>query len=142
LANWRKQRASIWKPCVIMSASAWCLNLPGPLAAIGAMVPSIHGGCHLSGGRGELGFGIEDIIALLTLAEPGRGSCADVQTLTKVHLDDVRAKIADLQRLERILAKTVDQCSGTEAPICPVLDMLGDGTPLPLVSTTTSRPKS
>lgn len=77
----------------------------------------------------ELGFGIEDIKALLTLAEPGRGSCADVQTLTKVHLDDVRAKIADLQRLERILAKTVDQCSGTEAPICPVLDMLRDSIP-------------
>lgn len=74
----------------------------------------------------ELGFGIEDIKALLTLAEPGHGSCTDVRTLTMTHLDDVRAKISDLQKLERILAKTVDQCSGVETPICPVLDMLSD----------------
>jgi MerR family transcriptional regulator, mercuric resistance operon regulatory protein len=33
----------------------------------------------------------------------------------------------DLRRLESILAETVDQCSGTETPACPVLDMLNDG---------------
>lgn len=43
----------------------------------------------------ELGFGIEDIKALLALAEPGHTSCADVKTLTMTHLDDVRAKILD-----------------------------------------------
>jgi MerR family mercuric resistance operon transcriptional regulator len=45
------------------------------------------------------------------------------------HLDDVRAKISDLQRLERILAKTVEQRSAAETPICPVLDMLRDTVP-------------
>ncbi|QCI63992.1 MerR family transcriptional regulator [Phreatobacter stygius] len=75
----------------------------------------------------ELGFGIEDIRALLALAEPGHRSCADVKALTMTHLDDVRTKISDLRRLEVILTKTVDQCSGGETPTCPVLDMLSDG---------------
>jgi len=77
----------------------------------------------------ELGFGIGEIKALLALAEPGHISCADVKTLTLTHLDDVRAKISDLRRLESILTRTVDRCSGAEAPICPVLDMLSGGAP-------------
>ena len=72
----------------------------------------------------ELGFNIEEIKMLLTLAEPGQASCAEVRALTMVHLEDVRAKIADLRRLESILADTVDQCSGNVTPACPVLEML------------------
>ena len=75
----------------------------------------------------ELGFGIEEIKTLLALAKPGHTSYADVRSLTIAHLDDVRAKISDLRRLERILASTVDQCSGDKTPACPVLDMLNDG---------------
>lgn len=72
----------------------------------------------------ELGFGIEQIRALLALAEPSRASCAEVREIARTHLDDVRAKLADLARLESILAETVSRCSGDPAPSCPVLDML------------------
>lgn len=72
----------------------------------------------------ELGFGIKDIKALLALVRPSEASCTTVKTLTSAHLDDVRAKISDLRRLESILARTVDQCSGGVSPTCPVLDML------------------
>ena len=73
----------------------------------------------------ELGFGIEEIRALLALAEPQRRSCDEVRHLAAAHLDDVRAKIADLVRLETILAVTVRQCDGqTATPSCPVLDLL------------------
>ncbi len=75
----------------------------------------------------ELGFSIDEVKALLGLAEPGHTSCADVKALTMSHLSEVRAKIADLRRLEGILTKTVDQCSGTKTPPCPVLDMLSGG---------------
>ncbi len=75
----------------------------------------------------ELGFGVEEVRALLGLAEPGQTSCAEVRALTLVHLDDVRTRIADLRRLESILAETVDLCSETNTPACPVLDMLNDG---------------
>lgn len=75
----------------------------------------------------ELGFGIHEIRALLALAEPQRRSCNEVQTIASGHLHDVRAKIADLVRLEALLAATVDRCdSRGEAPACPVLDLLED----------------
>ncbi len=72
----------------------------------------------------ELGFSIVQIRALLALAEPRRASCAEVREIARAHLDEVRAKLADLVRLERILAETVARCSGDLAPSCPVLDML------------------
>ena len=75
----------------------------------------------------ELGFGIDDIRALLDLADAARGSCAEVQMIAQAHLDEVRSKLADLAKLERILAATVARCSGDPAPPCPVLDMLDAG---------------
>lgn len=73
----------------------------------------------------ELGFGIEQIRTLLAIAEPNRSSCAEVRELAQTHLDEVRAKLADLAKLERILSATVSRCSGDPAPTCcPVLDLL------------------
>jgi MerR family mercuric resistance operon transcriptional regulator len=78
----------------------------------------------------ELGFSIEDIRALLALAEPSHASCAQAKEIAQAHLDDVRAKLADLAKLERVLAGTVARCSGGLAPSCPVLDMLDTGAKL------------
>jgi MerR family transcriptional regulator, mercuric resistance operon regulatory protein len=72
----------------------------------------------------ELGFGLEDIRALIALGAPGKASCADVREIAAHHLDNIRAKIADLRKLERLLAKTIAQCSGNRVPDCPVLDIL------------------
>ena len=72
----------------------------------------------------ELGFSIEQIRALLALAEPSRASCVEVREIARTHLDEVRAKLADLAKLEGILAETVSRCSGDPAPACPVLNML------------------
>ena len=72
----------------------------------------------------ELGFSIEQIRALLALAEPSRASCAEVREIARTHLDEVRANLADLARLEGILAETISCCSGEPAPPCPVLNML------------------
>lgn len=73
----------------------------------------------------ELGFGIDEIRALLALAEPQRRSCDEVRAVASAHLLDVQAKIADLNRLEALLAGTVYRCdSGAAAPSCPVLDLL------------------
>jgi MerR family mercuric resistance operon transcriptional regulator len=44
-----------------------------------------------------------------------------------VHLASVRAKLADLARLESILAKAVAQCADDATQICPVLDILDAG---------------
>lgn len=72
----------------------------------------------------ELGFTLNEIRRLLELSGPGSSSCAEVREIAAVHLDSVRAKIADLARLEAILARTIAQCAGTTTPACPVLDML------------------
>lgn len=72
----------------------------------------------------ELGFGIDDIRTLLEMAEPGHRSCEDVKAIATAHLAVVRTKIADLSRLEGILAGTVSRCEGDAAPCCAVLDVL------------------
>ena len=72
----------------------------------------------------ELGFSLEEIRALLALGAPGKASCADVREIAAHHLDDIRSKIADLRKLERLLAKTIAQCSGSRVPDCPILDIL------------------
>lgn len=72
----------------------------------------------------ELGFTLDQIRALLNLSGPGKASCAEVQEIANHHIADIRAKINDLAKLERLLRKTVAQCSGGKAPDCPVLDIL------------------
>lgn len=72
----------------------------------------------------ELGFSLDEIRALLRLGAPGAASCREVREIAAHHLRDIRAKIADLAKLERLLAKTIARCSGGRVPICPVLDIL------------------
>jgi MerR family mercuric resistance operon transcriptional regulator len=73
----------------------------------------------------KLGFSIEEIRTLLDLARPQRRACAEVRPIAAAHLSDVRAKIADLTRLEAMLAETVSRCAQNgAAPSCPVLDLL------------------
>ena len=72
----------------------------------------------------ELGFSLDEIRALIRLGGPAKASCRQVRDIASQHLDNIRAKIADLRKLERLLAKTVARCTGTTAPDCPVLDIL------------------
>lgn len=72
----------------------------------------------------ELGFAIEEIRGLLQLVDGGSQTCAEVKARTEKHLADVRTKIADLRRIERVLTRTAAECSGKDVPDCPVLDAL------------------
>lgn len=72
----------------------------------------------------ELGFSLDEVRGLLELVDGGTQTCAEVKERTERHLADVRAKIADLKRIEKVLAKTAAQCSGDDVPECPVLDAL------------------
>lgn len=77
----------------------------------------------------ELGFALDEIRALLAVGGPGRAPCADVRRIASAHLVNVRTKLADLIKLEAILADTVAQCSDGATPDCPVLDILDAGRP-------------
>jgi MerR family mercuric resistance operon transcriptional regulator len=72
----------------------------------------------------ELGFAIDEIRNLLGLVDGGTQTCAEVKERTERHLADVRAKIADLRRIEKVLAVTAAKCSGKDVPECPVLEAL------------------
>lgn len=74
-------------------------------------------------GRG-LGFSLEEVRGLLDLVDTGAVTCEQVRTMTLRHLADVREKIADLRRLERVLAETAAQCTGDATPSCPVIDAI------------------
>ena len=72
----------------------------------------------------ELGFTLEEIRTLLRLVGGGDYTCAEVRGVALDHLAQVRAKIADLQRMEETLAATIGRCDGSEAPDCPIIDAL------------------
>ena len=72
----------------------------------------------------DLGFSLDEIRTLLRLGGPERASCREVREIAVRHLRDIRAKLSDLRKLERLLARTVARCSGRTAPDCPVLDIL------------------
>ena len=72
----------------------------------------------------ELGFSPEDVHQLIQLGGPERAPCRQVRDIASVHLNDIRARIADLRKLERLLAKAVSKCTGAIAPKCPVIDVL------------------
>ena len=73
----------------------------------------------------ELGFCLDEIRALLALsARHGDEMCVEVRQLAANHLGDVRAKIADLRAMERILADAVRRCDEGESARCPLIDAL------------------
>ncbi len=72
----------------------------------------------------DLGFTIEEIRGLLDLVDGGTQTCAEVKKRTERHLADVRAKITDLRRIEKVLAQTASKCSGEDVPECPIVNAL------------------
>ena len=63
--------------------------------------------------------------AVVELASGGRASCADARELAAGHLQAVKARIADLRRMERVLAGAVKACDAGDDPGCPLIDTLG-----------------
>lgn len=75
----------------------------------------------------ELGFTIDAIRVLLGLVDGEGQTCAEVEAISRVHLDDVRTKIADLRTMETVLAGMVAECKGGAVPDCPVVEALFEG---------------
>ena len=72
----------------------------------------------------ELGFTLNEVRGLLRLVDGGDYTCGEVESLTTAHLGEVRRKLADLKRLERVLREMVAGCQGGEVPECPVIEAL------------------
>lgn len=71
----------------------------------------------------ELGFGIDDVRALLSL-RAATPCCMDVKSIAVRHLEAVRSKLRDLVELETVLSETITRCPGDKSSDCPVLDIL------------------
>lgn len=72
----------------------------------------------------ELGFSTDDIRGLLALVDAGNQTCAEVKARAEAHLAEVRTKIGDLQRIEKVLTATATACSDNSVPECPILEVL------------------
>jgi len=83
----------------------------------------------------ELGFALDEIRALLAFsAEDGNNTCGEVRKVAEHHLADIRAKIADLRAMARVLSDAVKRCDAGEMPGCPLIDTLSASAPLHLVA--------
>ncbi|WP_435104102.1 MerR family transcriptional regulator [Arhodomonas sp. AD133] len=74
-----------------------------------------------------LGFTLDEVRTLLAMIDGGDYTCAEVKTLGERHLADIRAKIAELRRMEDVMGQVVEQCSGARTPDCSMLEALFDG---------------
>ena len=72
----------------------------------------------------ELGFTIEEVRTLLALAAGGHASCTEARNLAASHLSDVRARLSDLHRMERVLTAAVRACDAGDSAGCPLIDTL------------------
>ncbi len=70
----------------------------------------------------KLGFSVDDVRKLLTLADERKRPCAEVRVVAGAHLEDVRAKIADLRAMERVLRDA--RCADGRRADCPLIEAL------------------
>ncbi|MBC7280975.1 helix-turn-helix domain-containing protein [Hoeflea sp.] len=73
----------------------------------------------------ELGFSIDDIRGLLDLSQHPEKPCDDAHDMAARRLQDVRARIAKLRRLEREL-KRISSCEADSIAHCAVIETLAD----------------
>lgn len=74
----------------------------------------------------ELGFSLDEIRELLRMVDGGHFTCAEVESIGRRHLEDVRERIRDLHTLESQLAALVSRCDGARTPDCSMLEALFD----------------
>ena len=61
---------------------------------------------------------------LLRLVDERDQPCAEASAGAAAHLNDVREKIADLKRMERVLKDVVAQCADGNRRECPLIETL------------------
>ncbi|MDB5243589.1 MAG: transcriptional regulator, MerR family [Spirosoma sp.] len=75
----------------------------------------------------DLGFSIEQVRALLGLADQQHLSCEAVDTIARERLAEVDRKLADLAALRRELASLIGQCRHGTIAECRIIEALAPG---------------
>lgn len=85
----------------------------------------------------DLGFPLEQVRELLSLADDKDRSCETVDEIARAHLATVKRKRADLKALGDELRRLIDQCGHGRIADCRIIEALAD-----LSSGTSERAKS
>lgn len=72
----------------------------------------------------DLGFTLGEVRNLLELADDRDRTCVQVAAVARAHLGGIRAKIANLRRLETVLDDLVAACADGTRPDCPIIETL------------------
>jgi len=71
----------------------------------------------------SLGFSLDEVASLLTLDDGTH--CDEARQVAEEKLADVRSKLADLRRIESVLAALVDDCCVSHGAVsCPLISAL------------------
>ena len=71
----------------------------------------------------RLGFSLDEVAGLLTLDDGAH--CDEARTLAEAKLEDVRGKLADLRRIEKMLVALVRDCRASQGKVsCPMISTL------------------
>ena len=74
----------------------------------------------------RLGFSLDDVAGLLTLADGAH--CGEARKVGERKLAEVRAKLVDLTRMETVLAELLARCGAGRGKVnCPLIDALRGG---------------
>lgn len=76
----------------------------------------------------DLGFSLDQVRTLLSLADDRDRPCGEVDTLARHHLDAVDRKIADLSSLRSELSSLIAQCGRGTVADCRILEALAPAT--------------
>jgi MerR family mercuric resistance operon transcriptional regulator len=71
----------------------------------------------------KLGFSLDEIITLLTLEDGTH--CKEASKIAQLKLIEVRRRLADLRRMEKILSNLIGECERQRGKICcPLISSL------------------
>src|SRR3990167_10088634 len=66
----------------------------------------------------ELGFPLDTIREFLKLVDEKNFTCAEIADISQHHLEDIRAKIRDLKKIESHIKDMLSQCNKDKTPDC------------------------
>lgn len=72
----------------------------------------------------SLGFSVEECRQLLSLYADKNRDSANVKAIAAQKLEEIDAKIAQLQSLSAVLSHLISNCHGDHRPDCPIIDDL------------------
>ena len=72
----------------------------------------------------NLGFSIKQIEELLGLWRNQRRPSSKVKALAQEHIEELDARIAELEAMKRTLTSLAEHCHGDDRPECPILEGL------------------